>query len=355
MRKKTVIIILVVFVVLIIGVRIALPYIVKDYVNKTLDEIEGYQGHVADIDLSIISGAYQIEGVVIEKTDGKVPIPFFSAEVVDLSIEWGAIFKGSLVGEIAVVNPKINFVAGPKQEEKQTKPGENWQDKVKELFPLKIDRFDIINGEVHYRDFSSDPQVDVYLSDVNAVVTNITNSEKISESMVAKAKVNGTAMNHGKFVVNLEYDPYKEQPTFNFDAEIENINLVTLNDFLKAYGNFDVQRGTFGLYAEFAAADGKFDGYLKPFFKDIEVFSWQEDDRNFFETVWEAVAGAVADLLENPSEDQIATKVPISGKVDDPAADIWSTVWTLLRNAFIEALLPGIESSVTIKDLSEKE
>jgi hypothetical protein len=197
--------------------------------------------------------------------------------------------------------------------------------------------------------------VDVYLSDVNAVVTNITNSEKISESMVAKAKVNGTAMNHGKFVVNLEYDPYKEQPTFNFDAEIENINLVTLNDFLKAYGNFDVQRGTFGLYAEFAAADGKFDGYLKPFFKDIEVFSWQEDDRNFFETVWEAVAGAVADLLENPSEDQIATKVPISGKVDDPAADIWSTVWTLLRNAFIEALLPGIESSVTIKDLSEKE
>jgi hypothetical protein len=147
MRKKTVIIILVVFVVLIIGVRIALPYIVKDYVNKTLDEIEGYQGHVADIDLSIISGAYQIEGVVIEKTDGKVPIPFFSAEVVDLSIEWGAIFKGSLVGEIAVVNPKINFVAGPKQEEKQTKPGENWQDKVKELFPLKIDRFDIINGK----------------------------------------------------------------------------------------------------------------------------------------------------------------------------------------------------------------
>jgi hypothetical protein len=353
MRKKTVLIIIGVFLVLIIGLRIALPYIVKDYVNKTLDELDGFQGSVADIDISIIRGAYQIEGVIIEKTGGKVPVPFFSADVVDLSVEWSALFKGSVVGEIEILSPKLNFVAGPSEDQKQTEPSDNWQEKIKELFPLKINRFAIVDGEVHYRDFNSDPKVNIYLNNINAVANNLTNSEDLAETMVAKVNATGNAMGTGKFNLNLEYDPYQDLPTFNFDAELENIQLVKLNDFLKAYGSFDVQKGTFGLYTEMASSKGAFNGYLKPFFKDIEVFSWKEDDRNFFETIWEAVAGAVADILENPEKDQIATKIPISGRYDDPETNVWSAVGTLLRNAFIEALIPGIEKSIQIKTISE--
>jgi hypothetical protein len=353
MRKKTALIIIISVVVIIIGLRIALPYIVLDYVNKTLDEIEGFQGHVKDIDIALLRGAYEIEGVVIEKTDGKEPVPFFSAELIDLSVEWKSLFKGSLVGEIEVINPQLNFVAGP--EEEVDEKGDNWQEKVKELFPLRINRFAIRGGEIHYRDFSSDPQVDVYLSNVNATATNITNSEKISETMVAKLKAEGNAMQQGHFTLNLEYDPYAEQPTFNMDAELEGVQLTKLNDFLKAYGNFDVQKGTFGLYTEFAASDGNFEGYVKPLIHDIEVFSWEEEDRSFLETLWEAVAGVVAGVVENPEEEQIGTVVPVSGRFDDPDVNLWSTVGTLLRNAFIEALIPGIERSVQMKDVSEKE
>jgi uncharacterized protein involved in outer membrane biogenesis len=354
MKKKTVIIIIVSIIVVLVALRIALPYIVKDYVNKTLDEIEGYQGHVADIDISLIRGAYQIKGVEIEETSGKVPVPFFSADVIDLSVEWSALLKGSVVGEIEVYNPKINFVAGAEEKDVE-ETGENWQDKVRELFPLRINRFQIIDGEVHYRNFTSDPQVNVYLSDLMVTATNITNSEKISESMVAKLKAEGTAMDQGKFNLSLDYDPYAQQPTFDLTAELEGVQLTKLNDFLKAYGNFDVQKGTFGLYTEFAASEGKFDGYVKPLIHDIEVFSWEADDRNFLEKMWEAVVGVVAGVVENPEEEQIGTVVPVSGRFDDPDVNIWSTIGTLLRNAFIEALIPGVERSIEIKDPAEKE
>lgn len=100
-------------VLILIALRIALPYIVKDYVNKTLSEIPGYKGIVEDIDMNLWRGAYEIEKVSLVKTDGKVPVPFFSADKIDLSVQWGALFEGSIVGEIVLENPKINFVAGP--------------------------------------------------------------------------------------------------------------------------------------------------------------------------------------------------------------------------------------------------
>jgi hypothetical protein len=341
MKKKTALIIIISLVVILVAARIALPYIVLDYVNKTLDGIEGYQGHVEDVDISLLRGAYQIKGVTIEKSGGKAPVPFFSADLIDLSVEWRSLFKGSVVGEIEVLRPELNFVVGPEEQE-QTEPGENWQDQLEELFPLRINRFEIIDGEVHYRDFTSDPEVDVYLSNINAVATNITNSDKLSETMVAKLHAEGNAMDQGIFVMNLEYDPFAEEPTFDLTAELENLQLTQLNDFLQAYGNFDVQKGTFGLYTEFAASEGAFEGYVKPLIHDIEVFSWEADDRTFLETLWEAVVGVVAEILENPEEDQIGTIVPVSGRFDDPDVNMWSTVGTLLRNAFIEALIPGI-------------
>jgi len=32
--------------------------------------------------------------------------------------------------------------------------------KIKQLYPLKINRFAVHNGELHYRDFSKEPSVD---------------------------------------------------------------------------------------------------------------------------------------------------------------------------------------------------
>ncbi|MGE5860576.1 MAG: hypothetical protein ACM34J_08465, partial [Ignavibacteria bacterium] len=103
--------ILIALILILAAVRIALPYIVKDYVNKTLSEIPEYSGRVGDVDISLIRGAYVIEDVSLVKTDGKVPVPFFSAKRVDLSVQWSALFEGSVVGEIELDNPKINFVA----------------------------------------------------------------------------------------------------------------------------------------------------------------------------------------------------------------------------------------------------
>jgi len=60
-------IIIIVIVLLVVIIRIALPGIVKNYVNKKLNELPGYTGHVADIDIHLIRGAYVIKDLELRK------------------------------------------------------------------------------------------------------------------------------------------------------------------------------------------------------------------------------------------------------------------------------------------------
>jgi len=43
-------------IILIIVLRIALPYILLKYANKTLANVEGYYGHINDIDVALFRG-----------------------------------------------------------------------------------------------------------------------------------------------------------------------------------------------------------------------------------------------------------------------------------------------------------
>ncbi|HLU67488.1 MAG TPA: hypothetical protein VKZ63_14500, partial [Kofleriaceae bacterium] len=61
---------------------------------------------------------------------------------------------------------------------------------------------------------------------------------------------------------------------------------------------------------------------------------------------WEGTVGAVEELFEDQDKDRAATRMPISGRVDSPDVNVWTTLVELVANAFIEALVPGIEQSV---------
>ena len=175
---------LAVIVVVILVVHFMLAIWVRDYVNRKLSEIEGYRGHVAAVTLHLWRGAYQIHKVEIEKTNGKVPVPFFSAPLVDLSVEWRALFNGAFVGEIYFNQPELNFV-----KDAQVGIDKPWAQKIKELFPLKINRFVVHDGQIHYRDFRKTPKVDVVFDRVRMLARNLTNSEKLSKTLHANIEI----------------------------------------------------------------------------------------------------------------------------------------------------------------------
>ncbi len=100
-------------VLLVLAVDLALPYLVRNYLNEKLADMGDYRGQVTDVDLALWRGAYRINGLEIVKVSGKVPVPFLKAPSIDLSVSWKSLWDNhAVVAEVQFSEPELNFVDG---------------------------------------------------------------------------------------------------------------------------------------------------------------------------------------------------------------------------------------------------
>jgi len=250
---------------------------------------------------------------------------------------------------INVQVPEWNFVKGTHKCENVKAYTADFRRLIKDLMPLTINHFEIYNGQIHYIDVTSSPPLNISMEKVQIVATNLSNVNDSAKLLPAHLDASGHAY-EGDFTLKMDFDALKIVPTFDMTAEIKNLNLALLTDFFKAYGNFNVKKGRFRLYTEFAAKEGAFGGYVKPLLKDMEVVKGEGD---FKEQIWESIVAGVAKLLENKQTDQVATKLQINGRFDEPNMNLWRAISYLLRNAFVQSLKPSVDNTINIKQLEE--
>lgn len=352
-KKKTLTAVLIV-VVLLVALRIALPYIVLRYANNTLAELDGYRGHIEDIDIALIRGAYTVDSIYIHKYDSAndKQTPFFASNKIDFSLEWRALFKGEIVGEILFVEPMLRFTKDKVEPKDVRKDSTGFKQVLDELMPLNINRFEVRNGRLEYIDNFSKPRVDIRMTNTNIVALNLRNSYDSSELLPASIDARANIYD-GTLTVKGKVNPLAEDPTFDFNAELKNTNLVKLNDFFEAYAKVDVNKGTFGLYTEMAAKDGKFEGYIKPLLKDLDILGKEDRKDNPLKQLWEAVAGGVSEIFENQPKERVATKIPLRGSTKNLDTNVWYAIGEVIRNAFIRALQPAIDQEINISAVGE--
>ena len=323
-----------------VAFRLCLPLLVLRKVNQKLDLLDGYRGHVDNVGLSLWRGAYQIGGLRIDKSGGKVPVPFFSAETVDFSLEWAALLHRRIVTDIEMRSPRINLVNGATEETSATQPNESFAKTLKGLAPFDIDRLEVKDGQIHYRDFSSRPKVDIALTDLQATARNLRNTEEAGVALPADIRIKGKAFETGDLSLDVKANPLKDSPTFELQQTLGGVDLTKLNDFFEAYAKVRVKSGEFGLYTEAAAKDGEFKGYAKPIFRDMVL---DKGRKSVGKELWAVVASGVEWVFSNKRKKQVATKIKVEGKFADPKVGIWTAVVGLLKNAYVKALTPTLD------------
>lgn len=344
---------LLIIAVILVIIRLLLPAIILHYANKTLAELDGYKGHVEDIDLALIRGSYVAKGFYMDKIDSATnkPFPFVSVDVIDLSVEWNALVHGKIVGNIGLLNPAITFTREKLDPDDIKNDTTDFRKILKSFMPLKVNRFRIDNGKFHYIDSVIKPAVNLTIDSIRITALNLSNAEDtaaLPSSIAAKANLYG-----GKFDLKMRFNPLQKYPTFDMNARLDNTELPKLNKFFKAYANIDVNKGTFGLYTEVAGKGKKFIGYVKPVIKDLDIVGPEDRKDSFFNKVWEDLTSVAEAVLENKKKDQIATKIPISGQYDDPTVKTWYAIMSILRNAFIQALYPSIDNQINLSSVKK--
>jgi uncharacterized protein YhdP len=340
-------IILIVLVALLIGARLALPHWVERYVNRKLDELPDYTGQVGQVRMHLLRGAYSIRDVNIYRDTGRVPLPFFLADRVDFSVEWRQLFRGSLVSEVHMDRARLNFVQGDTDEDSQLGIDRVWVAVMEDLFPFRINRFELRQSEVWYRDLDARPEVHLFVTNMVLVAANLTNIEEHETEFPGALRLTGVTIGGGDLLAEMRLNLHAPHPTFDLNLEARDMDLTAFNDFLEAYARFDVEQGTLSVFSEIAAKDGQFTGYVRPLAEDIKVVDLTDEEKGFLRQAWEVIIAAVVHIFKNHREDRFGTEIPISGTFDDPEADMWATVVNVLRNTFIEALPAAVGGTIT--------
>jgi hypothetical protein len=331
----------------VLAIRALLPFALTWYVNRTLDGIEGYAGHVDDVDVALWRGAYRVEGVRLDRVADEEPEPLLRAHAIDLSLEWRALLDGALVGEVVLERPVYSVIAAPPaadQALEQSGLGVDWAERLDALFPFRLNRFEVRDGRLRYVDPHRSPKVDVELHDLRALGSNWGNVGEAPEGRYAKAWLAGRLPGDAEVVGSLAADPRASPPDFAAALRAERIDLRSLHEFLEAYLGADAESGTLSVFAEVDARDGRFRGYLKPLVRELDVLGDEEPGEGWLELAWEGFVGAIAEVLQNQPEEQQGARIPIEGSLEQPRGGVLPAVGSALWNAFVQALPSRLEN-----------
>lgn len=329
--------------VLLLVVHLTLPYLVRNYLNEKLADMGDYSGHINDVDLAWWRGAYSINALRIVKDGGKVTVPLLAAPQIDIAVNWHSLwYDRAVVAQVIFDAPEINFVDGGSDPEgSQSGSGVDWREQLNKLLPITLNELRVVNGTLKFHNFTSTPPVNIEASKVNASLYNLTNVADSHGQRVAKFEGSALLLGQAPLKTSAEFDPYKNFEDFDFRLRAKGIELRQLNDFASAYGHFDFNAGHGDLVIQARAKDGQLNGYIKPLLRDVDVFNWQQDvvdqDKSLFRSIWEALVGSSETVLKNQRKNQFATRVELSGSVQQQDVSAFQAFMAILHNGFIKA------------------
>ena len=245
---------------------------------------------------------------------------------------------------VAATNPSVTYAKKTAKDEERLERATRaaTTGDVKPAFRLDVEDASIRGGTFAYAEESSTPPYRLALTHADLGVRGFSNEQAKRRG---SATLRGRFMESGNAAIDATFASGSKQPEFDMDVRLERVQLVELNDLLRATGGFDVTAGTFSFYSEMAVKDGRVHGYVKPFFDGLDVYDRKQDkDKPITKQAYEVVVGAAGSLLENRRSDKVATEAELSGPIENPDARTWQIVSGLLRNAFWRSLMPGLDA-----------
>lgn len=79
-----------------------------------------------------------------------------------------------------------------------------------------------------------------------------------------------------------------------------------------------------------------------------------EEDKGFFEKLWEGFVGVFKFLLKNHGTDTLATKAPLQGDLNNLDTELLSTILNIFKNGWIQAFTTDVDENIEYEDALNK-
>lgn len=336
-------------IVLLIALRVALPEIIKKQLNDFLaDFSQVYSFHVADVDLSILRGAYRLEGV--EGHLKKVGKDFIQAEYIDISVSWRDIFRGHLrtdvLGQGVDFKGSQAFLQAIKEQSEASK--KDAQELGNKVFPLRVSRIDLRNSKATIEDVNGIPEeLRLRLTNIDGRVSNVTATEREPNSLI---NLRAVLQDSATVVIVGEVDQKQTPAEYLFSLQMKELNLTSLNPFLKRRVPLTFKTGQGDIYAEIKGEKGDVYGYVKPFVKNVEMMGDQGDFKGIKHWTLEVATAFSNFVLKSPRDKSVATKFNFSYEAGKFNWNLGEVLGKAFGHGFGEGLQPGLDDQFQMSD-----
>ncbi len=165
---------------LIVGVFILsffLDEIIRPRIERAMNEkLTGYHTTLPHAHLQLLGGRLTLRGLKIIQEHHPTP-PVAHVETMQFRIQWRELLTGHVVADVLLVRPHVRIDTAQFQAEKQSNVPlrqKGWQDALENVYPFKINKFQIRDGDVVYVD-ANDPHHPLHLRELYFTADNIRN------------------------------------------------------------------------------------------------------------------------------------------------------------------------------------
>jgi len=213
---------------------------------------------------------------------------------------------------------------------------------------ITVREFDFNHSDFSYTDKTGNPNYTLFVSHTDLKLKNLSNHR---QQKPADVLLHGKFMGSGDCDISGNFLAARNGPASNLKIAVQGTDLPSLNDLFRSFGRFDVAAGKLSVYSEVAIKDGDINGYVKPMFANLEVYNYQKDKTSpITHQAKELLIGGASHLFKSHRTSQIASDIDLKGKLTSPNVDTWQALGQVMRNAFIEAILPGFDRAVASND-----
>jgi len=336
-RKLTTILLLVVAVIC-IARWLYLPALLQQHLKKSMHNPEGFEVMYSDFSISVLSRSFVLMDVKIRKEGHELPLPFFTAEEIVFTFQRDHLINGRLATEITVNRPTLNFINGPNFASSQKEITSEWLSSIKEISIAPVNVLHVRNGRIHYRDLHSTPPVLLSMTDVNITGKNLHNP-KGKEKFLSGIVEGSARVENARIKINLELNPVHSSTMFLLTAELTDLDLFLLKDFLEAYNGVAPEQGMFSLYTHASTRNNRIVGFVQPEVEPVNMaylpYGNPGSPVNY---------GLNTDLLKINYSRKL-NEIQFENDLRNPEPNLWNAVAITLHNAFIQGLNTILDTS----------
>lgn len=318
--------------VLVLGLRIALPFYLEHRINESLASHPTYLGEVKDVDISV----FQLELVLHElKLSLRDQPEAFAARIDEwiTGLSWKSFFSEEWILSSQILGAQVQMAYPGISELK--KPDQTQKFNFKEDLPqFRIDSLEVEDAELELVFNGEKAQERLELPSIYISLTDFANWGGKRASLSLWAQIAPSGVMHA----DMQMNPVDSPPDFQLSFYIKNLSLPSVNALVREKLSFDFEQGSLNLFAELSSQDGSYSGYLKPLLHNVEILTPEDFQEKGIGALVDLAADFVKNIFENEEQEQVATRIPLEGQWADPELQIGPAIVTLLQNEIFKAL-----------------